>query len=195
MIWFRYWAACLVVSMWGSTGASASGIESAELAGFIAELGPAPRALSGDFEQQKKFNGIPKILKSKGLFEFKKGELVWKQVTPVSSSILYRDGKVTQVIGDQPPTEVTNQAAAFYDVIACVINPTEACILKNFSITQLARPKGQRWTVSLEPRNDMFRQAINLIALEGVGSDVSDVKLVQKDCETVIHLLHVKKSF
>lgn len=195
MIWFRFLGLYIAVCAWGARDACAFSMENPDLAAFIAELGATPSALNGDFEQQKKFAGIPKILKSRGAFEFKKGELMWKQEAPIRSSIVYRDGKVTQAIEDQLPTELTNQAAAFYDVIACVINPTGVCILKNFSVTQLTHLKGKKWTVALEPRNDMFRQAISLITLEGIGAHVSDVKLVQKDCETKIHLLNLKKKF
>ena len=155
------------------------------------------KVVSGNFIQVRNLKDMKLKLDSEGDFKFKLPfDLDWNQKKPFPMGLLMTPDKITQKNADGSEQVITKAQQpvifTFSSSFLGIFAGDKAAIEKTFNYT--VSMKGSKWTMSLEPKDDLLKKAISKVEING-GEFVETVEVSEKSGNTThIQFSNVKGS-
>lgn len=144
------------------------------------------KEVSGNFKQVRNLKDLKLNLESEGDFRFKLPfDLDWKQKKPFVMDLLMTPDKIVQKNADGSEQVITKAqqpviftfSASFLGIFA----GDKSAIEKTFA--HQVTLKGNKWTMNLEPKDDLLKKAISKVQIRG-AEFVETVEVTEKSGNT-----------
>lgn len=129
-----------------------------------------PSVVSGRFEQTRELSGFPKPVNSRGRFLVAKDRgVIWQTEAPFASTLRLTRGEILQKAGDTVTMRMSADkepaVRAINGVMFALLSGDIAQLEQRFSVT--GKVEGNRWALSLVPREASLAQVVTKIELNG----------------------------
>ncbi|WP_172197599.1 outer membrane lipoprotein carrier protein LolA [Niveibacterium sp. COAC-50] len=129
-----------------------------------------PPVVSGRFEQVRELSGFPKPVASRGRFIVARDRgVLWQTEAPFASSVRLTKGEILQKAGDTVTMRMSADkepaVRAINGVMFALLSGDIAQLEQRFTVT--GKVDGNRWSLSLAPREASMAQVLSKIDLAG----------------------------
>lgn len=163
--------------------------ESAALITTIEERVGLRQRTAGVFTQEKYISVLPQALQSHGEFSYDpKDGLVWETLKPIPNKVVFDEQGIRQSMDGETVWEIDAKQPAvttITQVISSVLAADWQGLQRYFEID--GKLDGERWTLRLEPRDEVLAQIVDAIVLGG-DRELSRMTLMEANGDrTEIH--------
>lgn len=137
---------------------------------LLAKLTDSPKTLTGDFTQEKHLSQFDATISSQGTFSYKRGAYIrWITEKPIKNELTMTTKDIISRQGDNEMLRIDtdkNPAAQIMNRIFFAVMTAEWHTLSGY-FSATGKQSGAAWSVTLTPKNDVLKQHISLVELQG----------------------------
>jgi hypothetical protein len=172
----------LLASIWRPAAHATTDADPVEL---LAARFAAMPGLSARFREEKHLALLRAPLLSEGRLYFAPAGYLLRHVdSPIPSSVLIRDGRLSMVTGQSHSSidlESNPAVRVFVDSLRLFLSGDLAALRVLYRVEMLSFETGEQdaWTLSLEPLQSVLRSSLKSIELRGNGSRLGELRVLE----------------
>lgn len=142
--------------------------------------------VAGQFEQRKNLAMLKNPVISRGEFLLQTTQFDWHIQTPFDIAYRFADNRLERTMdGETEAVEASAEPAlyGFFSFFFSLFSLSEASLEKYFIVYYQPLDE-QRWVMGLKPRQSAIARSLQTLTINGTGTDIGQVSLVEASGDT-----------